>query len=358
MSKRQLSAKEILADIRSGMDDAALMEKYKLSAQGLQSVFRKFIAMDVLKQTELDSRVPSHERTINVVWKCPACGKTQPREFEECPDCGVIAAKFLKQQEEKRNRGLEKQLQQKKEKSREKKKEETDTERAAFCNNCGQVLPSEGLFCAHCGAPVRGKLGLMDKIQGLVSNVSRLAFLKDHKLIVLGTIAAIFIIGILAFEFKAVSDARKETLILYEPMRNEIGRDRKMLEMGLSTNDHREMTKSFVQRLGELQFGLKGQKPDLVSVLEDAAKALQDAEEAWRKEIEQYTSARQEWCPSCSHQDMYALLQKEVRENSNYERNYRNVVYDRWTEAIEKRQASWRDFKEKSDKALSLMTGK
>ncbi len=96
MSKRQLSAKEILQDIRSGMDDAALMEKYQLSSQGLQSVFTKLVAAGVVKQAEVDQRPPSHERTVNFVWKCPACGKPQPREFDECPDCGVIVSKFLK----------------------------------------------------------------------------------------------------------------------------------------------------------------------------------------------------------------------------------------------------------------------
>jgi|SRR5271157_1221986 len=94
MEKRTVDAKEILADIKSGMDDAALKEKYRLSEQRLESVFNKLIAAGVIKQAELDNRTPFHERTMNVVWKCPACGKPQTREFEECPECGVIAEKF------------------------------------------------------------------------------------------------------------------------------------------------------------------------------------------------------------------------------------------------------------------------
>ena len=109
MSKRQLSAREILQDIRSGMDDTTLMGKYHLSSQGLQSVFKKLIAVRVIKQAELDQRTPPHDRTVNLVWKCPACGKSQSREFEECPECGVIADKFLKQQLKKQNRETEEQ---------------------------------------------------------------------------------------------------------------------------------------------------------------------------------------------------------------------------------------------------------
>ncbi|MGO9569718.1 MAG: hypothetical protein ACLP5H_19475 [Desulfomonilaceae bacterium] len=94
MSKPRLSAKEILADIRAGMDDAALMGKYDLSAQGLQSALTKLVAAGVMKQAELDDRGISQEQTVNLPWKCPACGKPQPKEFEECPQCGVIVRKL------------------------------------------------------------------------------------------------------------------------------------------------------------------------------------------------------------------------------------------------------------------------
>jgi hypothetical protein len=41
MAKRTINAKEILADIKAGMDNAALMEKYHLTDKSLQSVFKK-----------------------------------------------------------------------------------------------------------------------------------------------------------------------------------------------------------------------------------------------------------------------------------------------------------------------------
>ena len=94
MSKQKISAKDLIADLRAGMDDPALMKKYGLSAQGLQSAFKKLVEAKALKQSELENRVPLAEKTVDLVWKCPACGKPQTREFDECPECGIIVSKL------------------------------------------------------------------------------------------------------------------------------------------------------------------------------------------------------------------------------------------------------------------------
>jgi len=43
MAARRVRARDILADIKSGMDDPALMEKYKLSVKGLEKLFRELV---------------------------------------------------------------------------------------------------------------------------------------------------------------------------------------------------------------------------------------------------------------------------------------------------------------------------
>ncbi len=48
--KEKIDGKNILADIEAGMPDSALMEKYKLSAAGLQSLLRKLRKSDVIRQ--------------------------------------------------------------------------------------------------------------------------------------------------------------------------------------------------------------------------------------------------------------------------------------------------------------------
>ena len=42
-AKRRIDTKELVADIRSGVSDVELMEKYKLSSRGLQRVFTKLV---------------------------------------------------------------------------------------------------------------------------------------------------------------------------------------------------------------------------------------------------------------------------------------------------------------------------
>jgi hypothetical protein len=119
MTQRKISAKELLADIRRGMDDDALMGKYGLTQQRLQIALKKMVDAGLLRQTAIDARTTRPVRERTDAWNCPACGKPQPRkwEYDECPECGVIVAKFLKQQELKRKRAEEEE----KEKERKRK---------------------------------------------------------------------------------------------------------------------------------------------------------------------------------------------------------------------------------------------
>jgi hypothetical protein len=92
MDKRKITAREVLRDIRFGLSDQDLMEKYTLSAQGLQSVFHKLVNAGAITQPELDDRVPISERTVDLgLFICPACGNIQGTEFTTCPRCGFTA---------------------------------------------------------------------------------------------------------------------------------------------------------------------------------------------------------------------------------------------------------------------------
>ena len=63
-SAMQVNAQEAARDIRSGMDDATLMEKYKLSPKGLQSLFTKLKAVKLIHQIDLDRRHFAGEHTV------------------------------------------------------------------------------------------------------------------------------------------------------------------------------------------------------------------------------------------------------------------------------------------------------
>jgi hypothetical protein len=96
MAKRKVKAKGVVADIRAGMGDDMLKEKYGLSDIGLQSVFNKLVDAGLLPQSELDKRLSPTETSVDMWWRCPACGSPQSHEHDECPQCGVIVEKFLK----------------------------------------------------------------------------------------------------------------------------------------------------------------------------------------------------------------------------------------------------------------------
>lgn len=66
MAKRKISADVAIKDIRSGMSDAELMGKYRLSAKGLQSLFKKLLAVGLIKVEELDQRMPTFMGTVFV----------------------------------------------------------------------------------------------------------------------------------------------------------------------------------------------------------------------------------------------------------------------------------------------------
>ena len=81
MTRAKINAKDVLNDIRKGMDDASLMEKYKLSANHLQHLFGKLVQAGVLQQRELDNRTPMFEGTVEVVFKFPAFDDARTKEL-------------------------------------------------------------------------------------------------------------------------------------------------------------------------------------------------------------------------------------------------------------------------------------
>ncbi len=51
-----INAQEAARDIRVGLDDAALMEKYRLTSRGLRSMVDKLVAVGLITQADLDRR--------------------------------------------------------------------------------------------------------------------------------------------------------------------------------------------------------------------------------------------------------------------------------------------------------------
>lgn len=92
--RTKFKAKEVVADIAAGLDDLALMRKYGISASTLQKLLNKLVRTGHLESSALDRRTHMFEKTVDLGFKCPACGILQLSEFDECPACGVIVSQF------------------------------------------------------------------------------------------------------------------------------------------------------------------------------------------------------------------------------------------------------------------------
>jgi rubrerythrin len=108
---KKVNAYEAARDIRSGMSNADLMKKYGISSNGLEDLFEQLVGEALILPSELQFRLSAIAGMANrgnsmdarrkptlsdhkEAWTCPACGRPQPQEYEECPVCGVIVAKF------------------------------------------------------------------------------------------------------------------------------------------------------------------------------------------------------------------------------------------------------------------------
>jgi hypothetical protein len=96
MGKKTIDAKEILADIRTGMDNSTLIQKYGLSENGLQNLFKKLLNAGALKPKQAkEARISSNPgKTDEHVWKCSQCGEPQAKSFDECCECPAMGLRI------------------------------------------------------------------------------------------------------------------------------------------------------------------------------------------------------------------------------------------------------------------------
>jgi uncharacterized protein (DUF433 family) len=65
-NKRIVVAHDVIRDVRAGMTDAEFMAKYRLSARGLQSLFKKLVAVGSITKADLDRRPRLHVDTVAI----------------------------------------------------------------------------------------------------------------------------------------------------------------------------------------------------------------------------------------------------------------------------------------------------
>ena len=112
MTLRKLNAKTLATDIRGGLDDSALMDKYGLSASHLQIAVGKLLQAHLITESNLSGNLNhgtiATQRHLSVTavpqgyentdtrefaGKCPHCGMARTRGETECSHCGIIFSK-------------------------------------------------------------------------------------------------------------------------------------------------------------------------------------------------------------------------------------------------------------------------
>ncbi|MGB6064403.1 MAG: PilZ domain-containing protein [Desulfomonilaceae bacterium] len=73
--KKQIPARPIVADIKAGMTNAQLMERYQVSAVTLEKVFKKLKDANLMTESDLDGRLlsPPQEVVHGAVRQTPRC---------------------------------------------------------------------------------------------------------------------------------------------------------------------------------------------------------------------------------------------------------------------------------------------
>ena len=90
MGKKHIKASEIIYDILVGMTNSDLMQKYSLSAKGLQTVIMKLVEAGSLKKSDIEGRIPVGEPVPPSTRECPRCGQPLPVDTEKCSHCGAV----------------------------------------------------------------------------------------------------------------------------------------------------------------------------------------------------------------------------------------------------------------------------
>jgi hypothetical protein len=107
--KRSIKVKDFLEDFHSGADDAELMEKYRLTAAGMERFYTLLEERGILTPEDFAARIVDEhesdgadplEENHQPSFICPACHSSQEAMVDSCPECGASAQETMKSQME------------------------------------------------------------------------------------------------------------------------------------------------------------------------------------------------------------------------------------------------------------------
>ena len=98
MGKCRISARQMVSDLRAGMNDRQLMEKYQVSLDSLRYLFKRLVESGLMTELQYFERTEISESSVfkalsdnsDGVLNCAKCGRPLPEYGQECEFCGNV----------------------------------------------------------------------------------------------------------------------------------------------------------------------------------------------------------------------------------------------------------------------------
>ncbi len=89
MAKRRINIKQFVTEVREGLSDYELAEKYRISVKGVQNLYEKLLEAGKLEPSDLLDKDLTFERTAELAMTCPHCGAMKLFDGDLCIECGM-----------------------------------------------------------------------------------------------------------------------------------------------------------------------------------------------------------------------------------------------------------------------------
>lgn len=88
MGRRKIAIDDFVLDVRSGLSEIGLMEKFQLTSDQLETILQQLVEAGKLDLADLEITHPQQEVTIALASTCPVCGALKLADSSTCSECG------------------------------------------------------------------------------------------------------------------------------------------------------------------------------------------------------------------------------------------------------------------------------
>lgn len=222
MANRKINPKEFIRDMKTGMDNMALLKKYQISSKTLQHLFKQLIDTGMITRNDLKDRI----------FRCTACGWSNLiiEKFEKCPQCETISSKIepstTTEHTQQSNVPSSDQTNLQSIPQAQKSAQEYKN-----CPYCGEQILKIAQKCKHCGEFLENLPQSIQPNEETTSPVKEKIIWEGHPSILyylpLLILGAIFLlangIGLIFIIYAAIDQQRKRFTITNKKIKLEVG---------------------------------------------------------------------------------------------------------------------------------------